>query len=170
MSLVEPAFEKFQLVSFTIYGPTIVGQSQVLQYDSSITPSLFSSKLIVHPYTQFSTGMANSQSGPMKVVTSGAGRRGCVRDSIFIRDSYTEDTAIVYLEFQGTSTKSQFTKFHSDTYVNTVGDEGQLFQLHKMRRARNIAGFLTARNPLLSKPQVQIFRTSFITSRGVSRI
>ena len=29
MSLIEPAFEKFQLVSFTIYKPAVAGQPQV---------------------------------------------------------------------------------------------------------------------------------------------
>ena len=35
MSTIEPAFENFQLVSFTIYGPTVAGMPTAAQFDST---------------------------------------------------------------------------------------------------------------------------------------
>ena len=72
---ISPAFQKMQVVSWTIYGPFLAGASSILTAPTTHSTYELSSEMIVTPSAFFTNGQSVIF-GPVKIVAPGGSRHG----------------------------------------------------------------------------------------------
>lgn len=122
---ISPAFELFQIVSVTVYGPYIASSGMQI----ASTNAAFSSEFSFYPSVSFNpTGGTGevSHSGPSKFVSPAAGRRGCVHwmwsatDQTVSFDNYTGTFQFAQIRFENAASDNVSIQFRKNTYIDVT--------------------------------------------------
>lgn len=125
---MQPAFQYFQLVSMTGFGPYIASSG----FGDGELGDLFNSEISFNAGINFYQGTSGTlgiyyaHPGPAKVVAPGAGRRGCVRwhwsarDSAFQFNAYGSSLAFAQMTYQARSTDVDPVLFRKDSYIDVT--------------------------------------------------